>query len=132
VRLPSWMPRGDFVFHSSTSKSNIIPLASHSLRDQIISFDFFRGKREGTPTGVCALADFFFVGMKWVHPLPWLHYASPIDPQRSLLATLGLSLLGFPFAWSPKLMVRPYSDFHPWGEFLVREPGYGLRGHLLL
>ena len=63
--------------------------------------------------------------MKWVCLLPWMHWASPTNPRRSLwyhqnlLATLKSSHSGSPFSLSPKLMVHPCSDLCPWGEFLV-------------
>jgi hypothetical protein len=55
VRLPSWLPPGDSVFHYSTSESKLIPLSSHSLREKIISFDFSEAEGRAHQLGFAPL-----------------------------------------------------------------------------
>ena len=44
MHLPSWLPPGDSIFYPSTSESNLVPLSSHSLKEQIVSFKFFEAE----------------------------------------------------------------------------------------
>ena len=46
MHLPSWLPPGDSICHDSTSERKLISLASQSLREKIIYFEF--SKAEGT------------------------------------------------------------------------------------
>jgi hypothetical protein len=124
VRLPSWLPLGDYVFHASTYERNIIPLASHSLREKIVSFKFSKAEGRVHQLGFVSLLVFFFSRMKWVCPLPWMHCDSPTDPCRSLwdhqnlLATLGSSWFGSPLLGHPNQWCAPVHICAPEESFL--------------
>jgi hypothetical protein len=64
VCLPSWLHPGCSVFHASNSESELISLASQSLREQIVFLQVFEVERRAHQLRVCALAGFSFVGMK--------------------------------------------------------------------
>jgi hypothetical protein len=64
VRLPSWLHPGCSVFHASNSESELISLASQSLREKIVFLQVSEAERRAHQLGVCALVGFSFAGMK--------------------------------------------------------------------
>jgi hypothetical protein len=55
VCLHSWLPLGDPIFHASTYETKLISLVIHSLKEKIISFNFFKAEGRAHQLGFVPL-----------------------------------------------------------------------------